>query len=134
MRSRAAAMTLAFGLVVVGMASAQESSTWLPRVFAPVTPKADPAKADKDDAPKATASVDRIALRAAKKAKADLDRRNEVCLKLRGIAVESGDDALLQKVEKLEKRAWEVYLAAKNIAAEPERPAVEADAKKGNRK
>ena len=135
MRLRAAAMTLALGLAVVGIASAQESSTWLPRVFAPPTSKADVDKvADKADVPKAVPSVDRSAARAAKKAKADWMRRVDVCDKLRGIATESGNDALLQKVDVLEKRAWEVYIASTNMVMEPERPAAEPEAKKGSRK
>ncbi len=134
MRFGAAAMTLAFGLGFVGTASAQESSSWLPRIFAPATPKADVDKvADKDDAPKVGPSVDRSAARAAKKAKADWLRRVEVCDKLRGIAMESGDDELMAKVEELERRAWDVYLAATNAGTQTEGPP-EPDAKKGSRK
>jgi hypothetical protein len=134
MRFGAAALTLAFGLTVVGMASAQESSSWLPRWLAPAE-KADADRvADKSDAPKVTPAVNRSALKAAKKATADWERRTEVCLKLRGIALETGDDDLLRKVEQLEQRAGELYIASKKSQAEPESSVPAPDAKKGARK
>jgi hypothetical protein len=134
MRIGAATLTLAFGLAVVGMASAQESSSWLPGWLAPAQ-KADADKvADKGDAPKVVPAVNRSALKAARKAKADWERRTEVCLKLREIALESGDEDLLRKIEQLEQRAWYVYIASTNVVTEPERPMAEPDAKKGSRK
>lgn len=132
MRFGALAMTLAFGLAVVGVASAQESSSWLPRWLAPAADK-EKADPDKDDAPKPP-PVNRNNARAAKKAKADWERRIDVCDKLRGIALESGDDELLRKVEKLEARIGELYTASRNIAAQSEPPVPEPDAKKGSRK
>jgi hypothetical protein len=135
MRFGAAAMTLAFGLGVVGMASAQESSSWLPRWLAPATEKADPEKgADKVNAPKATPPVNRSAVRAAKKAKADWERRIEVIDKLRRVADDTDDADLRSKVDRLEQRAWDLYIASTNLATEPEGPAPAPEAKKGSRK
>jgi polyhydroxyalkanoate synthesis regulator phasin len=141
MRFGAAALTLAFGVAVVGMASAQESSSWLPRWLAPAEKeKADPDKvkdktADKGEiAPKVSPPVNRSAIKAAKKAKADWERRIEVIDKLRHIADDTDDEDLRSKVERLEKRAWDLYIAATNIVTEPEGPAPVPDAKKGSRK
>jgi hypothetical protein len=36
-------------------------------------------------------------------------RRVEVCLRLRQIALDTGNEELQQKAEELEARAWEVY-------------------------
>ena len=82
-------LTLALGLGVVGMASAQESGNWFTRLLSPAE-KVDPDKlADKADAPKIPPAVNRTALKAAKKAKADWERRVDVCDKLRRIAEET---------------------------------------------
>jgi hypothetical protein len=135
MRLGAAALILALGLGVVGTASAQESGSWFTRLLNPAAEKVDPEKsADKADSPKVNPAVNRTALKAARKAKADWERRTEVCLKLREIALETRDDELLKKVEQLEKRSWDVYIAATNVATEMEGPPPEPDAKKGSRK
>jgi hypothetical protein len=127
-------LTLALGLGVVGMASAQESGNWFTRLLSPAE-KVDPDKlADKADAPKIPPAVNRTALKAAKKAKADWERRVDVCDKLRRIAEETEDEDLRRKVDRLEQRAWDIYLAAKNAATELEGPPPEPDAKKGARK
>lgn len=122
MRLRAAGMILALGLSVAALASAQDAG-----------PAKTGAAPEKGEAPKV--AVSRQLMRAAKKAEADWKRRVDVCIKLRGIADETGDDELRKKVEKLEERAWDVYLAAKNAAElEAERAAPEPEAKKGGRK
>jgi hypothetical protein len=138
MRVRAAVLTLAFALGVAGYACAEESGNWLTRWFTSSAQKSDPDKASSDKAEPAKVamppSVSR-AMRLAKKAKADWERRTEVIDKLRGIAIESGDDALLQKVEQLDKKSWDLYMATTDGERKKwDEPAPEPEAKKGNRK
>ncbi len=126
MRFRVAALTLAFGLGLVGWVSAQESS-WLPRIFAPTAKKVEPAKKDdaKPEPPKApSAAENRI-----QKAKSDLERRQEICLKLRGLGIDSGDEELVRKAEVLHQRAWDHYVSTTNRVRESERPLAEISAK-----
>ncbi len=132
MRLGTAVLALAVGLGVVGLASAQESGNWFTRLFTPAVEKNEPAKKidATTDLPKTPASS--LNNRAAK-AKADLDRRQEVCMRLREIAIATGDDELLRKAEMLDQRAYDVYLAAKNQGGEIERAKAAADAKKGGR-
>jgi len=131
MRLGTAALTLAFGLGVVGLASAQESGNWFTRMFSPGD-KAAPAK-------KLDAKTDLSALpmpatnHRAIKAKADLDRRQEVCMKLIEIAIATGDADLHRKAELLDQRAYDLYVAAKNQSRALEVPAVPPDTKKGGR-
>ncbi|MSQ94245.1 MAG: hypothetical protein EXR98_06775 [Gemmataceae bacterium] len=128
MRLGIAALTLGFGLGVIGLVSAQESDSFFPRVFSAAPKKVEPAKkADdkKTDVPKTpAASENRV-----KKAKADLERRQDVCLKLRGIGIDSGDDELVRRAEALHQRAWDLYVATTNRARESERPLGEISAK-----
>ncbi len=73
---------------------------------------ASPARAEKDEEPKA------ISLTAAKLAKearqaqamSDWMRRSEVCLKLRDVAHETGDDELWRKADQLEQRAYDAFV------------------------
>ena len=127
MRLGTAALTLAFSLGVVGLASAEESGNWFTRLFSPAVEKTEsPKKLDvKTDGPKipATSNNNR-----AIKAKVDLERRQEVCMKLLDIANATGDESLRHKAEMLDQRAYDLYVATKN----PSR-AVEPDAKKGAR-
>jgi hypothetical protein len=44
------------------------------------------------------------------KAKTDLLRRQEICLRLREIAVQTGDEDLHRKADQLDQRAFEIYL------------------------
>lgn len=127
MRLGVAALTLAFGLGVVGMVSAQESGNWFTRMFTPAETKADLIKkADaKSSLPKApSAAENRI-----QTAKADLERRQEICLKLRGIGIDSGDEELVRKAELLHQRAWDQYVATTNRVRESQRPLGEISAK-----
>ena len=127
MRLGTAALTLAFSLGVVGLASAEESGNWFTRLFSPAAEKTAPAKKldVKTEMPKmpATSNNNR-----AIKAKVDLERRQEVCMKLLDIANATGDESLRHKAEMLDQRAYDLYVATNN----PGR-AVEADAKKGGR-
>ena len=113
MRLGTAALTLTVALTFVGLASAQESGNWFTRWFTPTLTRTDEAKkADvKDDAANVVAAVAAARL---KQAKADLERRREVCLKLREIAIANSDDDLQRKAEMLDQRAYELFLAAKN--------------------
>lgn len=71
--------------------------------------KADPPKAD-DAAPAAAGpSAADLALAARKQARADLDRRWEVCDRLMEIAVRNNDEAMQAQIEQLRDRAWEAY-------------------------
>lgn len=129
MRFGAAALTLAVGLGVVGMAPAQESGNWFTNLF--TGGKNDPARRIdlKDVTPIPPSTVNNRAI----KAKADLDRRQEVCMKLREIALATGDDDLMRKADMLDQRAFDLYLAAKNQPASVDRSMSAVDAKKGGR-
>jgi hypothetical protein len=64
------------------------------------------ARAEKEDhsIPEVSAAA-RLA-----QAQADWMRRQEVCLKLRNIAVEAADDDLWRKADQLEQRAWDAFV------------------------
>jgi hypothetical protein len=121
MRLGTAALTLAAALSVVGMAYADEPTpgNWFTNLFARPAAKT-PAEAEK-----AVSSKDELsklqAVAFAKKRKADLDRRQEVCLRLREIAHEAGDEELMRIADDLDQRAWDTYIAGKNRARAPER-------------
>jgi hypothetical protein len=130
MRLRLAALTLVFGLTVAGVVGAEESGNWFTRMFTPT-----PEKTDKDEAKKSDTKSDASKMpptitfnQRAKRARADLDRRWEVCEKLRAIAVAKGDEEMERKVEQLHQRAWDVYVAATNAG-----PVAETKLKKGDR-
>lgn len=126
MRLGNVALTLVLGFGIVGLASAQESRSWFSRMFTPAD-KTDAAKKidAKADEPKApSASTRRL-----EKAKADLDRRQEICLKVREVAIATGDEDLRRKAEQLDQRAWDLFLAIKNRVQASERPLGEMSAK-----
>jgi hypothetical protein len=133
MRLGIAALTLAAGLGFVSLAAGQEGGTFLERVFSsPAAEKIEPAKKIeiKTEPVKPTLSINLRAL----KAKADLDRRQEVCMRLREIGLTTNDDDLIRKADMLDQRAWDLFVASASQARSSARPAVEAEAKKGDRK
>ena len=133
MRLGTAALTLAVGLGFVGMASGQEPGNWFTRLMPFGGEKADSAKkldSKSEPANMPPTSTDYRAL----KAKADLERRRDICDKLRGIGIASGDDDLVRKAEMLDQRAWDLYVACTNRGRTSSPSVVEADAKKGDRK
>ena len=126
MRLKVMAFTLAFGLGVVGLVSAQESGNWFTRMLTPAA-KVEPAKkADAKSEPpaKPTASSSRLV-----QAKVDLERRQAVCNRLIEIADASGDDDLRRKAEQLDQRAWDLYTTTVNRVREAERPIGEVSAR-----
>ena len=133
MRLGIAALTVTVSLGFVGLASAEEPASWFSWPFSHPAEKIEPVKKGdvKTDAPKMPIST--VNNRAAK-AKADLERRQEVCLKLREIAIGSGDEDLLRKADALFQRAWDQYVASTNLNQASERPAAESALKKGERK
>jgi hypothetical protein len=126
MRLRVAAFTLAFGLGVVGLVSAQESGTWFTRWFTPAAKTESAKKVDAKADPQAPppASTSRL-----KQAKADLERRQAVCNRLIEIADASGDDDLRRKAEQLDQRAWDLYTTMANRLRDAERPLGEVSAR-----
>jgi hypothetical protein len=66
------------------------------------------ATADKKKTGVPPTAVETAAVQRARASK-DLDRHNEVCLKLRTIATDTNDEALLRKSYELEDRAWAIY-------------------------
>lgn len=111
MRLRTAALALACGLCIAGIAWGEDDSSgnWLTRMFS-----RNDAKAPKDidvrqvrTVMPAPTNADRL-----KKAAAALSRRQEVCLALQKIAEDRNDDALRRKAEQLDRQAWELYEAA----------------------
>lgn len=109
-------MTLAFGLGVIGLASAQESGNWFTRML----PGAKAEAAKKADAhadmPKAPSSAARLT-----QAKLDWERRQAVCNRLLEIADATGDDDLRRKAEQLDERAWDLYTMTTNRLRDAER-------------
>ncbi len=103
------AVTLLLSSLVLTYAPAAEPGTtsWLGRMF---KGNAVP-EAEKDSTGKRAASLQTEAA-AAKKLRADLDwkRRAEVCQKLREIAAETSDTGLERLAERLDQRAWDVFL------------------------
>jgi hypothetical protein len=108
------ALTLALSVSVAGSAGAQvptggsqggvftryfkRSSSSSPRV-------------EKEDVITASATTPALAAGARQaQALADWVRRSEVCLKLRDIAHETGDDDLWRKADQLEQRAYDAYV------------------------
>ena len=97
---------------------------WLQRLVNPAlsSPKKLPAPADDDDADEAipprktvkvvsrqTPPVPRNPVDVRVQAQAAYHRRVAACVRLREIADETNDEALRQKVERLEERIWNVY-------------------------
>jgi hypothetical protein len=132
MRLGIAAMTLSVTLGFARLAYAQESGNWFTRLFTPT-----PAKTASTDKTEVKTDATKIPISSSNnrltQAKADLERRQDVCLKLREIAIASGDDDLLRKAEMLDQRAYDLYVAAKNQARTPVPTAPSSDAKKGGR-
>ena len=122
MRLGIAALTLTVGLGVVGIACAEEPTTgnWFTNLFARPAAK---TSVDADLSAKGDLSKPPPSNRA-KQWKADLERRQEVCMRLREMAHESGDEELMRLADQLDQRAWDTYVAAKNRnrapGAEPE--------------
>src|SRR5713226_6708411 len=128
MRLGTAALTLTVAMAFAGLASAEESGNWFTRLFTRAEKTQTAGKIDsKTDANKipVSSSNNRI-----KQAKADLERRQEVCLKLREIAIANGDDDLQRKAEMLDQRAYDLYVAAKNQARTLDLPAADPAPKK----
>jgi hypothetical protein len=86
--------------------------SWWTRLFS-FGSKSEPAKAAEADKKKPDAPTAAVESATARQARAlrDLNRRNEVCLKLRTIAVRTNDQELLRRVEELEQRVFDIYLA-----------------------
>ena len=130
MRSKTAALTLALGFALgtVGLVSADESGNWLTRMFVPGQAKTAAKKAEEkaltEETKKAASTASRL-----EKARADLERRQAVCLKGREIALATGDEQLLRQAEQLDARAWDLFVATKNRLVDSQRPLGEISAK-----
>jgi hypothetical protein len=133
MRLTTAALTMTAALAFTGLAMADEQpGNWFTRMFTPTLerPKKEELKVDPAKAPAITTSNNNSNTNA----KADWLRRQEVCDKLRDLAIAIGDEDLRRKAELLDQRAYDLYLAVKNQASAAERPvAANPDAKKGGR-
>src|SRR5262245_34786916 len=117
MRGRIAALSLALAFGIVGIVSAEESGNWFTRLFTPSAEKKvniDPAKLKEAKGDAAIMPPTDRAIRL-KRASADKERRDAVCLKLREIALAHGDEEMLRKVEQLERRIGDVYFATLEI-------------------
>jgi hypothetical protein len=102
---------LALGLGLAALAKASEdddkpakTGNWFTRLFVrdPAAKKKDAAK-DEAPAPLSQAQV-------RQKAQWEWMRRQEVCDKLRQIALQTGDDDLRRKADALDQRAWDAYV------------------------
>jgi hypothetical protein len=135
MRRGTVALTLAFGLGVCGMLSAEESGNWFTRLFTRSSDKDAPTKssAAKDGTPTLNPMLPNVPLI---RAQANLQRRQAACLRLREIAIATNDDDLLHKAALLDDRAWQICQRTRERAREAQQPIGEAnlkDAKAGPR-
>jgi hypothetical protein len=107
-------LALAVGLGLSTLAKADDddvkpakTGNWFSRMF---TRDSAPKKKDaaaKDDVARPM-SPSPVVIR--KKAEGELLRRQEVCEKLRQIALETSDKELARKADDLEQRAWDIYV------------------------
>ena len=81
------------------------TGNWFTHLFAKDSAKKKGADAKKTDAPPAPSAAD-----IRQKAQAEWLRRQEVCDKLRAIALECGDKDLARKADALDQRAWDLYV------------------------
>jgi hypothetical protein len=107
------ALALALGVGAAALARADDdevkpakTGSWFTRLFSrnSAAKKVDPKKGELD----APASASPALVR--QKALAELMRRQEVCQRLREIALQTGDMDLNRKSEALDQRAYDVYL------------------------
>jgi hypothetical protein len=93
-----------------GAADVSKSGNWFTRLwsFGDKPPDKRPPAGDKKKSEPASAVVSPPNRR--DREEVILNRRNEVILKLREIALRTSDDALLHKADELQERAWDVYL------------------------
>ena len=104
------AMALALGLGLASQAKADDedakppkTGNWFTRLFVKDAPKKKAPDAKKEPAAPSAAAI-------RQKAEAEWLRRQEVCDKLRAIALENGDKDLARKADALDQRAWDIYL------------------------
>ena len=130
MRRGTLILTLAFGLGVVGLVSADEGGNWFTRLFTTSAEKSEKPESIKPAAKSDVATMPPTSVKRGKQAEADLLRRQDVCMKLRDIANAKEDEDMLRKVEQLEQRAYELYVAA---GKSRQGTLVESSVKKGDR-
>jgi hypothetical protein len=122
---RAIALGLGLGLATLAKADEDDvkppapTGNWFTHLFSKDTHKKKDADGKKSEVPaRPSAAMIR------QKAQAEWLRRQEVCDKLRAIALESGDKELARKADALDQRAWDLYVqrtgGAKLNAAPPE--------------
>ncbi len=106
------AIALSIGLSGVALARADEddakpanTGNWFTHLFVKDAAKKKGADTKKNDAPPAPSAAD-----IRQKAQAEWLRRQEVCDKLRAIALECGDKDLARKADALDQRAWDLYV------------------------
>ena len=103
---------LAIGLGALGaagrVAADPPQTSWTARLW-PWSKKAPEGQKDATGQPAKEAKAD---VEAARRLRAELDwnRRAEICQKLRQIAYETKDDELDRFAERLDQRAWDVYI------------------------
>jgi hypothetical protein len=90
--------------------AADKSGNWFTRMFS-FGSKTDSDKAAAADKKKMEPApvADSAAVKLAREAQ-NLKRRNQVCLKLREIAIQTRDQALMDEVDRLEQRVLDLYL------------------------
>ena len=116
MRFRIALLTLACALGVCGWACADEGN-WFTRMFTPGSAKKEIVDVDKRALAKTPDNKDMPPIGPApgRRALDELERRQDVCQKLRDIAEANGDEEMLRKVEQLDQRAWDIYVASSKL-------------------
>ena len=120
-RMGALALALALGATALGRAGEDDDppagdaprGNWFTRLFRPSARKKVEPKANevKDPAPPPSPAVMR------QRAYMEWLRRQEVCDKLREIALETGDEELRRKADSLNQRIWDSYLQRTGGAA-----------------
>ena len=105
------ALSLTLGITSMAVAADDDapparSGNWFTRLFVRDKGTKESA-AKKEEAAKTEANAPALAQQ---KAQVELMRRQEVCDKLRQIALQIGDNDLTRKADALDQRAWDVYV------------------------
>lgn len=122
------AATAALGAASPALADQPPRPTTLyAKLFGPAKPKVGPA-ASSSVSPRPPAAPSADAVATALRAEQDAwERRMSVCVKLRQVAMEANDEALLRQVDDLERQAAALYTARTSVLGLPKSvaPAIE---------
>ena len=103
------ALALALGLALAACAHANEpAGNWLTRLWGRTAKKKTEPAPEQEAEAKTTAPLSASMVR--QRAQFEWLRRQEICDKLREIALQNGDEELRRKADLLSQRAWDTYV------------------------